>query len=68
MRAILILSVAFLAACTTTAGPFVSTISSDAEGQLHVTKCMVSMNGFLATVSATDCQSSVVSVGKPAAK
>lgn len=68
MRAILILSVAILTGCTTTAGPFVSTISSDSDGQLHVTKCMVSMNGFLATVSATDCQSSVVSVGKPSAK
>lgn len=40
----------FAAGCTT-AGPFVTSISSDGRGNLIVEKCMVKLNGFTGTVS-----------------
>lgn len=39
-----------LAGCTT-AGPFVTSISSDGRGNLIVEKSMVKYNGFMGTVS-----------------
>ena len=43
-------AVAILSGCTT-AGPFVTNISSDGQGNLIVEKSMVKMNAFMGTVS-----------------
>ena len=50
-RNLLILSLALLASGCTTAGPFVTSISSDGRGNLIVEKSMVKMNAFMGTVS-----------------
>jgi type IV secretion system protein VirB7 len=40
-----------LAGCTTSAGPFVTSISSDGKGNLVIEKNTVDVNGFTGTVS-----------------
>lgn len=45
-----------LGACTT-AGPFVTNISSDGNYGLNVEKCSVHMNAFMGTVSTGECSS-----------
>jgi len=45
-----------LNACTT-AGPYVTNISSDGNYGLTVEKCTVHMNAFMGTVSTGDCTS-----------
>ena len=51
-----ILLVMSLTACTT-AGPYVTNISSDGKGGLNIEKCGVYMNGFTGTVSTGECTS-----------
>ena len=45
-----------LTACTT-AGPYVTNISSDGKGGLSIEKCVVYLNGFTVTVSTGECTS-----------
>ena len=45
---------AVLAGCTT-AGPYVTNISSDGRNGLNIEKCAVKMNAFMGTVSTADC-------------
>ena len=45
---------AALAGCTT-AGPYVTNISSDGRNGLNIEKCAVKMNAFMGTVSTTEC-------------
>lgn len=40
--------------CTTTAGPFVTNISSDGKGNIMVEKNTVTVNGFTGTVNSGD--------------
>ncbi|HAL67484.1 MAG TPA: hypothetical protein DCP84_07395 [Pseudomonas sp.] len=47
---------ATLAGCTT-AGPYVTNISSDGRNGLNVEKCAVKLNAFMGTVSTTECTS-----------
>lgn len=46
--------IAALAGCTT-AGPYVTNISSDGRNGLNVEKCAVKLNAFMGTVSTTEC-------------
>ena len=46
-----IISLALLASSCTTAGPFVTSISSDGRGNLIIEKSMVKMDAFMGTVS-----------------
>ncbi len=46
----------FLTGCTT-AGPYVTNISSDGDYGLNGEKCAVKLNAFMGTVSTTDCTS-----------
>lgn len=46
-----IAALALLATGCTTAGPFVTSISSDGNGNLIIEKSMVKMNSFMGTVS-----------------
>jgi len=48
-----------LQACTT-AGPYVTNISSDGNYGLTVEKCTVHMNAFMGTVSTGDCTSQII--------
>ena len=45
-----------LCACTT-AGPYVTNISSDGNNGLNIEKCAVKLNAFMGTVSTTECTS-----------
>lgn len=47
---------AVLAGCTT-AGPYVTNISSDGRNGLNIEKCAVHLNAFMGTVSTSDCTS-----------
>lgn len=43
-----------LSACTT-AGPYVTNISSDGNNGLNIEKCKVELNAFLGVVNTGDC-------------
>ncbi|WP_084685329.1 hypothetical protein [Methylotuvimicrobium alcaliphilum] len=51
------LAVIFLTGCTT-AGPYVTNISSDGNNGLNIEKCKVELNAFLGVVNTGDCSSS----------
>lgn len=51
-----LVSVIALSGCTT-AGPYVTNISSDGDNGLNVEKCAVKLNAFMGTVSTTECTS-----------
>lgn len=53
---------AMLTACTT-AGPFVTNVSSDGRGGLTIEKCAVKMNAFMGTVSNDQCSSQNIKLG-----
>lgn len=63
MRKALIAAAAslFMAGCTT-AGPYVTNISSGGNGELNVEKCAVKLNSFTGTISTTDCTSQSLTV------
>ena len=54
---------AVLAGCTT-AGPYVTNISSDGRNGLNIEKCAVKMNAFMGTVSTTECTSQNVQLSR----
>ena len=47
---------AALGGCTT-AGPYVTNISSDGRNGLNIERCAVKLNAFMGTVSTTECTS-----------
>lgn len=54
---------AVLAGCTT-AGPYVTSISSDGRNGLNIEKCSVKLNAFMGTVSNTECTSQNVRLSR----
>ena len=56
MTRAIILSIAILSltACTT-AGPYVTNLSSDGNNGLNIEKCTAQMNAFMGTVSTGEC-------------
>jgi len=54
ITSIVIASAIFLSGCST-AGPFVTNISSDGRGGLTYEKCMVQLNSFTNNLSMKDC-------------
>ena len=52
-----------LAGCTT-AGPYVTNISSDGNNGLNIEKCAVQFNSFTGAVSNTDCTSQSVKLSR----
>ncbi len=54
MKLVIVLAAAFLAACTS-AGPYVTNISSDGANGLNIEKCSVQLNAFMGTVSNDEC-------------
>ena len=59
---IAIMAVALLGCSCSTAGPFVTNISSDGRGNLIIEKSMVQMNAFTGTVSNTNATTSTIRV------
>ena len=53
-----------LTGCST-AGPFVTNLSSDGGGGITVEKCMVHMNAFLGVVSNSDCTNTSIRLSQP---
>lgn len=55
--------VAALAGCST-AGPYITNISSDGRNGLNIEKCAVQMNAFMGTVSNTNCTTQNVQLSR----
>ncbi len=53
------LIMALLSGCTT-AGPYVTNISSDGANGLNIEKCKVELNAFLGVVNTGDCSNSSI--------
>lgn len=56
-------AVAVLAGCST-AGPYVTNISSDGRNGLNIEKCSVQMNAFMGTVTNINCISQNVQLSR----
>lgn len=52
----------FFAGCATTAGPFVTAISSDGTGGLVVEKCMARFDPWMGTVGNHNCNSANIQI------
>ena len=65
MRNLILIVIAgmVLAGCTS-AGPYVTNISSDGNGGLIIEKCGTDMNAFMGTVSTGNCTSHKIFIGK----
>lgn len=53
----ILVQIALLAGCASTAGPFVTNVSMDKKGNLQIEKCMVSLNRWINTIDNEDCKS-----------
>jgi len=61
--AIICITIFTLAGCTT-AGPYVTNISSDGNNGLNIEKCKVELNAFLGVVSTGDCSGSSIQLSR----
>jgi type IV secretion system protein VirB7 len=68
MKIVVLIVVMGLSSACSTAGPFVTSVSSDGNGGLVVDKCYVQMNGFTGTIHNRNCSSSKIQItqAKPA--
>ena len=65
IKLVLVAGIALLSlGCASTAGPFVTNISSDGQGGLVVEKCMVKFEQFTSTVSNDNCTSTTIILGE----
>ena len=64
-KIIISLSLVCLISGCTTAGPYVTNISSDGANGLNIEKCKVELNAFLGVVSTGDCSSSSLKLTSP---
>ncbi len=55
MKKLIFLFIASTLAACTTAGPYVTNISSDGNNGLNIEKCKVELNAFLGVVNTGDC-------------
>lgn len=58
MKLFIATSLILAATGCTTAGPYVTNISSDGANGLNVEKCKVELNAFMGVVSTGDCTTS----------
>ena len=59
MRIALILALLTVVGCST-AGPFVTSVSSNWRGGIVVEKCSITLNQFTSTISNKDCHQSQI--------
>jgi hypothetical protein len=62
-RLILLPAVLGLSACTT-AGPYVTNLSSDGANGLNIEKCKVELNAFLGVVNTGECINSNIKLSR----
>jgi len=65
MRTLAFLATLALAGCST-AGPFVTNISSDGNGGLIIEKCMVEHNGWMGWITNVDSTTTKIYLRPPA--
>ena len=53
---------AAISGCSSHAGPFVTSISSDGNGGLIVEKCMAKFNPWMSTINNDQCRTSNIKV------
>lgn len=63
MRTLLTCLTLTLFGCTT-AGPYVTNISSDGANGLNIEKCKVELNGFMGVVNTGDCSNSTIKLSR----
>ncbi len=63
MRFVLLAITVALSGCTT-AGPYVTNISSDGANGLNIEKCKVELNGFIGVVNTGDCSNSTIKLSR----
>ena len=56
----MVLGSALLLTACTTAGPYVTNISSDGANGLNIEKCKVELNAFLGVISTGECSNSAL--------
>lgn len=56
----MIVVVLALAGCASSAGPFVTAVSSDGRGGLVIEKCVARYNPWTETVSNSDCRTTTI--------
>jgi len=56
------ISVIVISGCSSRAGPFVTSISSDGRGGLIVEKCMAKFDPWMSTVNNDNCTSTTMHV------
>jgi type IV secretion system protein VirB7 len=56
-RAIALVGLAMMVTGCTTAGPYVTNISSDGNNGLNIEKCAVKLNALMGVVSTAECTS-----------
>ena len=63
---LLSISIAVIAALSgcTTAGPYVTNISSDGANGLNIEKCKVELNAFLGVVNTGECSNSAIKLSR----
>ncbi|TXK92670.1 hypothetical protein BMR07_13120 [Methylococcaceae bacterium CS1] len=66
-RAIALSLVSLIIGCTT-AGPYITNISSDGANGLNIEKCKVEFNQILSVISTGDCTNSSLKLTSPMAK
>jgi len=62
-KLILLLTAVGISGCTT-AGPYVTNISSDGNNGLNIEKCKVELNAFLGVVNTGDCITSNIKLSR----
>lgn len=65
MKKISILIIACLTTACTTAGPYITNVSSDGANGLNIEKCKVQYNAFLGVISTGDCSTSIIKLTSP---
>ena len=65
MKLIILAGLVLVITGCTTAGPYVTNISSDGANGLTIEKCKVEMNAFMGVVSTGDCSTSSLRLTNP---
>ncbi len=63
MRIVLLVSILALTACST-AGPFVTNISSSGDNTLTIEKCMIQFSAFTSTISNKNCTNVTIKLAR----
>jgi hypothetical protein len=65
MKIIFLASLVLTLSACTTAGPYVTNISSDGANGLTIEKCKVELNAFMLVVSTGNCSTNTIKLTNP---